>query len=358
MGSQIGPNREGETDIRFTVLGLFEDTLDTERALVALRRAKRNPADISILLRDRDAEPGSITAGAVPRAVNDNTLSAVGAWLVGLAELVLKDGGSYLVAGPIGAAISAAPEAIRTTPTITAEEQLLEGDEGPKENHLGSTLLYFGFSEEEARYISHRISAGDAVVALTTPEPDLLRATRSLFADSDAVHVGQAQTNEQIFRDVQGILTRPAKATSEIVIADAVDPFLDYCLLKRPPRWVSEICAAPAIDSQGSEIGNIEEMLGLPGEERDDDRLRQTLRYVVVSYGRILGLGKRRVAIPRDLIDLDRRPLEVRAPLHTVRRAPAYDPNSPFSRKEEQAIFDHFGAEPYWAGRSAKPSPA
>src|SRR5262245_55695407 len=257
-----GPNREGATDIRYTVLGLFEDTLDTERALVALRRAKRDPADISILLRDRDADPGSVTAGAVPRAVSDNTLSAVGAWLVGLAELVLRDSGSYLVAGPIGAAVAAVPEAIHNS--AETNELALEEDENPRDNHIGSTLLYFGFSEEEARYLAHRIIAGDSVVALTTKEPALLRSTRSLFADCDAIHVGQAQTSEQVFRGAQSILAKPAKASSEIVIADAVDPFLDYCQLKRPPKWVSEVCAAPAIDIDGNELGTIEEILGLP----------------------------------------------------------------------------------------------
>jgi len=349
--------REGGTDIRYTVLGLFEDTLDTERALVALRQAKRDPTDISILLRDRDADPGSVTAGAVPRAVNDNTLSAVGAWLVGLAELVLRDGHSYLVAGPIGAAVSAAPEAMQAT-FDDRDEQLLEVEDAAHENHIGSNLLYFGFSEEEARYIAHRVAAGDSVVALTMNDPDLLRSTRSLFADCDAIHVGQAQTSDRVFRGAQSILARPAKASSEIVIADAVDPFLDYCKLNRPPKWVSEVCEAPAIDSDGNEVGTIEQILGLPGEERDDERLRQTLRYAVVSYGRVLGLGKRRVAIPRDLVDIDRRPLEIRVPVHTVRRAPDFDPNSPFSRREEQAIFDHFGAEPYWSGRAAKPSVA
>ncbi|MFL5760742.1 MAG: hypothetical protein ACJ789_13525 [Thermomicrobiales bacterium] len=357
MGAMDASSREGVSAIRFTVLGLFEDTLDMERALIALRRAKRSPAEISILLRDRDAESDTVTGGAVPRAVSGHTLDAVGAWLVGLVELVLRDGGTYLVAGPIGAAVAAPEPHHGSTDTGEAKRALADAN-GHPDHKLARTLVYFGFSEEEAHYLGHRLNAGDALVALTTLEPELLGSTRRLFAKNDAVHIGQTQTNEQVFRDVQRILRRPAKTTSEIVISDAVDPFLDYCQLENPPNWVSTICQGPIIDEDGAEIGVVDGLLGLPGDDWDDDRLRQDLRYAVVRFGRVLGIGRRRTAIPSDLINLERRPLGVQAPVALVHRAPAYDPDSPFSRREEEAIFAHFGAKPYWSTQSAKASPA
>jgi hypothetical protein len=358
MGVTGGTAREGSGHLRFTVLGLFEDTLDMERALIALRRAKRNPSEISVLLRDRDAEAHVVTAGAVPRAVSQHALDAVGSWLVGLAELVLADRGAFLVAGPIGAALASAPD-IAEGSTRSEEDQFTNVEPGAPDPNLAQTLMYLGFSQEEANYLAHRLESGDAVVALTTHEPDLLRETRRLFADCDAVHIGQAQTDDEVFRDVQTKLARPAKAAKgEIVVADAVDPFVDYCQMKRSPRWVTELCGVPVLDNQGTEIGVVDEILGLLGEERDDDHLRQNVRYVVIRFGRVLGIGRRRAAIPKDLIDLDKSPLEVQAPAGMIHRAPAYNPESPFSRSEEEVIFSYFGAQPYWAGRSAKPSPA
>jgi hypothetical protein len=358
MGASGGTAREGSGHLRFTVLGLFEDTLDMERALIALRRTKRNPSEISVLLRDRDAEAHVVTAGAVPRAVSQHTLDAVGSWLVGLAELVLADRGTFLVAGPIGAALASAPD-IAERSMRSEDDQDANVELGAPDRNLAQTLVYFGFSQEEANYLAHRLQSGDAVVALTTHEPELLRETRRLFAGCDAVHIGQAQTDEQVFRDVQTKLARPAKAAKgEIVVADAVDPFVDYCQMKRPPRWVTELCGVPVLDNQGTEIGVVDEILGLLGEERDDEHLRQNVRYLVIRFGRVLGIVRRRAAIPKDLIDLDKSPLKVQAPAAMIHRAPAYNPESPFSRSEEEVIFSYFGAQPYWAGRSAKPSPA
>jgi hypothetical protein len=358
MGATGGTVREGSSHLRFTVLGLFEDTLDMERALIALRRAKRSPSEISVLLRDRDAEAHVVTAGAVSRAVSEHTLEAVGGWLIGLAELILADRGTFLVAGPIGAALASAPD-IAERATNSNDDQPANLEPGAPDQNLAQTLVYFGFSQEEANYLAHRLDSGDAVVALTTHEPNLLRETRRLFANCDAVHIGQAQTEERVFRDAQIKLARPAKAAkSEIVVTDAVDPFVDYCRMKRPPRWVSELCGSTVLDDSGTEIGFVDEILGLLGEERDDEHLRQNVRYVVIRFGRVLGIGRRRAAIPKDLINLDKSPLEVQAPAGMIHRAPAYNPESPFSRSEEEVIFSYFGAQPYWAGRSAKPSPA
>jgi hypothetical protein len=342
--------------VLFTALGLFEDTLDMEKALIALRRQKREPSEISVLLRDRDAESDTVTGGAVPRAVSEHTLDAVGGWLVGLAELVLQDGLNYLVAGPIGAAVAAAPDLNRADD----DSEIRTGDGAGAEDSegaLAAALAQFGFSREESDYLAHRLNAGDAIVALTTKDPDLLRKTRRLFADCDAVHIGQAQTDARVFRDAQRILSRPTKASAkEVIVADAVDPFLDVCALKIPPRWARTVCGSRIVDSKGVEVGLVEAILAMPGEEIDDERLRQTARYVVISSHRVLGLGRRRVAVPSDLVDLDRSPPEVRVPASEVHRAPAYNPNAPFSRREEETIFAHFGAKPYWSGSSAEGS--
>jgi hypothetical protein len=160
--------------------------------------------------------------------------------------------------------------------------------------------------------------------------------------------------DETAYRAVQRQLARPAKAaSSEIVVADAVDPFLNLCELDRPPRWAKSICGAKIVDEAGTEVGEIAGLLALPVDEPNDEKLLHSVRYLVVKYGRVLKLGRRRVAVPKDIVDLEKKPPVINALGAVVHRAPAYDPEVPFSRREEEAIFDHFGAQPYWKSRRA-----
>jgi hypothetical protein len=337
---------------RFTVLGLFEDTLDMERALIAIRRAGRPAEEISVVLRDQGAEANVKEGGAVSRAVSAHTLDAVGGWLVGLAELVLPDRETFLVAGPLGAAVADAPNRRQAAERNIKSSRSHEHDLSVEGHDLADCLAYFGFSTEESHYLAHRLNAGDAIVGLTTRDANSLRATRRLFADCDAVHIGQAQMAESAYREVRRLLSRPTKAAAgEIVVADAVDPFLNLCTLDRPPKWVKSVCGAQVVDKDGVLVGAIAEILAMPIEEPNDERLLESVRYVVVSFGRVLKLGRRRVAVPKELVDLEQGLPVIRTPASVVHRAPAYNPESPFSRREEESIFAHFGAQPYWKTR-------
>ncbi|HKG26032.1 MAG TPA: hypothetical protein VKB09_10320, partial [Thermomicrobiales bacterium] len=96
------------TASRYTVLGLFDDHIDAEQTLVALRRDDRPAEQVSVLVRDRaaDAGAGPERHGEVARAVVANALNAVSGWLLGLAALIVPESGTYLVAGPIGAVLT------------------------------------------------------------------------------------------------------------------------------------------------------------------------------------------------------------------------------------------------------------
>ena len=73
------------------------------------------------------------------------------------------------------------------------------------------------------------------------------------------------------------------------------------------------------------------------------------VRYVVVGFGGVLGLGRHHVAVPADQIALDTPPLRVNIDRDVLHRAPPYDPDAPFSLREEQAVCAYFGTKPYWA---------
>src|SRR5215211_7917213 len=93
---QTTPTDRVETS-RFTVLGLFDDTIDAEQTLVALRREERPAEQVSVLVRDRAADAGSGPErhGEVARAVVANALSTVSGWLLGLAALIVPESGTY-----------------------------------------------------------------------------------------------------------------------------------------------------------------------------------------------------------------------------------------------------------------------
>src|SRR5215210_70772 len=96
--TEVRPETSDRQDAsRFTVLGLFDDTIDAEQTLLAMRREERPAEQVSVLVRDRAADAGSGPErhGEVARAVVANALSAVSGWLLGLAALIVPENGTY-----------------------------------------------------------------------------------------------------------------------------------------------------------------------------------------------------------------------------------------------------------------------
>lgn len=348
--AQIGVNKtERQEMARFTVVGLFDDAIDAEHTLVALRRADRPAEQVSVLVRDRAADAGSGPErhGEVARAVVANALSAVSGWLLGLASLIVPDNGTYLVAGPIGAALAG----VRTFEEHT-RQRTGEGDEEeqpePRElgiGGLGHTLTEFGFRPDEATYLQSRLAAGSALIAVTSSDPHQLQATRRLFADYSAVHIGQAQTGEIVLQEAEELLAAaPEEANSgDVVVADAVAPLHRLCSGGHHDSLGLRVCGASVVDSVGEETGDLEDLLAdAPASEEP------RIRYAVVGFGGLLGLGRRRTAVPADQIDLRSDPVRLSITKDVLRRAPAYDPDIPFSRREEMAVNAYFGTTPYW----------
>ncbi len=118
---------------RSTVVALFDDNIDAEHAMIALRKSERRPEQVSLIVRDRagEREGEADRPGAITRALVDSALDGVGDWLQGLASLVVPEHGRFLVAGPMGAALasisatsndtlSGGERATRSGPPVTA----------------------------------------------------------------------------------------------------------------------------------------------------------------------------------------------------------------------------------------------
>lgn len=334
---------------RFTVLGLFDDTIDAEQTLVALRREERPAEQVSVLVRDRAADAGSGPErhGEVARAVVANALNAVSGWLLGLAALIVPENGTYLVAGPIGAALAGVgtiDEHIRQRSQDDAGNDPTGVTDLPA-GGLKRTLTEFGFRSDEATYLQSRLAAGSALIAVTASDPNQLQATRRLFADHSAVHIGQAQTGESIVAEAQELLAAAPEDSSsgDLVVADAVAPLIHLCAAAiDTPR--PRTCGARVVDHHGEDVGDLEELFAdsMPGSEPP------TVRYALVGFGGLLGILRHRIAVPVEQIDLQTDPVRLAVSKDVLRRAPTYNPDIPFSRREEMAINAYFGTTPYW----------
>jgi hypothetical protein len=278
-------------------------------------------------------------------------LSAVSGWLLGLAALIVPDSGTYLVAGPIGVALAG----VRTIETHHRE---LAGSNGRDEDEaagvsLGSLrqiLTEFGFRSDEAAYLQNRLAAGSVLVAVTTADQNQLRSIRRMFADYSAVHIGQAQTGDLIASEVSELLAAPPEEveSGDVVVTDAVAPLIRLCSgSDRDVPWPA-ICGAQMVDVFNQEVGEVEDLLADNG---GGPHHNPEIRYVIVQFGGFFGVGRHRIAVPADQVDLRGYPLRLAVSREVLRRAPAHDPKLPFSRREEMAINAYFGSTPYWLKR-------
>ena len=331
-----------------TVVGLYEDKIDAEQALEALRKSANAPGSVSLLMRDKvaDGKKSADRPGAVASALVANALESVGGWLNGLAELIVPERGTFVVAGPIGAALAGIRAA--DIDALLADE--VEADQGSGGIHR--TLREFGFAHDEATYLESRLTAGVTLLAVTTDDRTALQTTRRTFADQNAVYIGMARTDSGILSEAVALLNAPPESSSggDVVVTDAVAPLRRHTD-NEGSSTVAVLHHREVVDAGDEEVGSIEEVIveAVPsatttGGEDDKD----VVRYLVIAFGGLFGLGRHQVAVPADLTDLTISPIRLSITKEVLERAPRFDHDGPFSRREERAICAYFGTTPYW----------
>src|SRR6478735_9465739 len=197
MSSSVALRGEqnGEGAMR-TVIGLFEDTIDAQRALGALRKAEYQPDQISFIVRDETGEQSldEDGPGAVARAVIASALETVGSWLQGLAELIVPNRGAFLVSGPLGAAVTSA-QITELSPAARQEPAAASGGDG---RMLRDAFDRFGFSEDESGYLERRLVAGNMLVAVTFGGDDDQLSVQTVLAAHEAVHIVAAESEQWV----------------------------------------------------------------------------------------------------------------------------------------------------------------
>ena len=333
-----------------TVVALFEDIIDAERALVELRKAEPTPAQVSLVLHDTtdDDAAEEDQTGAVARSLVANELDAVGDWLRGLSSVIIPECGAFLVAGPIGAVLTG----ISTAEIEADADANAAANVDHRAESITHTLTDFGFSDGEASYIDHRMQAGSILVGVTSGDETTLQVARRVYASHAAVYIGQTRTAAAVFDEATALLAIPPEMASgdAVTVTDAVAP-LQRLSAGGGTAEAAALRNQEVVDSRGRPAGTVEDVLievrdpdGPSGPEPE----RQIIRYLIIGFGGLLGLGRHHVAVPVELVDAGGGPVRLRIDQNVLKHTPPYDDDAPFSRREELALLAFFGLQPYW----------
>lgn len=343
-----------------TIIALFDDIIDAEHALTALRKSDQPSEGISVILRERvlDPDPTVQYQTVLSRVIASSALDAVGSWLQGLASLILPDRASYLVAGPIGAVLATIKDA---RPAANEEGAVIGAADSSRQ--LSRALTAFGFSQDESHYLEERVVAGSPLIAVTSGSADKLRAAHKTFSAFDAVHVGLARTESSIHQTATRLLVTGPDGGGSVVIADAIAPLRR---LTSDGGWRNhsiDLRGRQAISIDGEMLATIVDVLfetrltpeGESMSRSAADRRSVIIRYVLVSFGGVLGMGKSRVAIPAPLADTTGWQVRIETTREELRAAPRFDNLAPLSRQDEVTICSYFDVPLYWLDNHDRP---
>lgn len=337
----------------YTLMALFDDTIDAETSLTALRRARQQPSEISVIFRERVIDPQlqEPHRTVLSDVVAKSALDVVGSWLQGLASLVLPDRATYLAAGPIGAILATLRDSRQHPEEIENESSPLRT---LPTRQLTRTFQAFGFERDESAYVEQRIVAGAPLIAVTSESIESLRTVHRIISQNTPVYIGLTRTESSILSQAEKLLTTGPRGTGAVVIADVISPLRH---LRNEPSLVHgqrDIRDRIVRSVYGEIIGRVEDVLFepepiSPPEEMlhpgiSDEHL--LLRYVVIHTSR--RLGRRRIAVPGERISITPEGLIVAATHEDLVSGPRYDNDAQLSRQEEATIRRHYGEPFYW----------
>ncbi|HWV23057.1 MAG TPA: PRC-barrel domain-containing protein [Thermomicrobiales bacterium] len=337
----------------YTVMVLFDDSIDAENTLNSLRRRRQPAADISVIFREKVLDPDTSTPyrAVLSDVVAKSALDVVGSWLQGLSSLILPDRATYLAAGPIGAILA------------TLRETRQHADEAGEDasplrqlptRQLTRTFQAFGFERDEATYVEQRVVAGSPLIAVTSDTVEHLRTAHEIFSQNQPVYIGLTRTDASIASQASRLLTTGPRGTGAVVIADTVSPLVHLTSEAALHQGPKDLRARIAKSQYGEAIGRVEDVLFEPEPESpppdllfgDISDTSLLIRYLVIRVGR--GLGRQRIAIPSERIAISSDGVVVAVTHEELVSAPRYIADPQLSRQEEATIRRHFSAPFYW----------
>ncbi|MGI8587493.1 MAG: DUF2382 domain-containing protein [Chloroflexia bacterium] len=188
---------------RETVVGVFNDQARAERAIEDLKAAGYSPADIGILMQNKEgaadlaASTGTKAGeGAATGATAGGLLGALGGLLVGLGALAIPGIGPVLAAGPLAAALG-------TVVGGTATGAILGAGVGA----LAGALVGLGIPEDEAKVYEDRFRQGRILVTVKSGADRYVEAQQILrnagAEQIDFANAGARTANAQMMNQGQ-----------------------------------------------------------------------------------------------------------------------------------------------------------
>lgn len=161
-----------------TVVSLYDDMSDAQRAIEDLQNSGFRREDISLVTRHAEGEEGrvegrdrgdNVAEGAGIGGGVGTVLGGVGGLLVGLGTLAIPGIGPILAAGPLVATLAGAGA-------------------GAIAGGVVGALVGLGIPEEEARYYHEGVRRGGTLVSVTTSDESVERA-RSIMQRYNPVNM-------------------------------------------------------------------------------------------------------------------------------------------------------------------------
>jgi uncharacterized protein YrrD len=342
----------------YTLTALFDDIIDAEQALMQLRRGQQPAAQVSVILRERVLDYNSQTPHrtVLSEVVQRSSLEAASTWLQGLVSLVLPDRATYLAAGPIGMILST----IQESPVVIEDEHDSIGERPAPTRQLTRTLQAFGFNRDEATYVEQRVVVGSPLIAATSEDVETLRGVHRIFSHNTPVYLGLARTDRSVFSRAARLVTTGPRGSGSVVIADAVSPLVHLANTQTLANTERDLRGRIAHSQYGEIMGRVTDVLYEPEPDTVPSSLavpgvsddQYLLRYIIVRLGGRLGLGRQRIAIPAERVNLESNDVVIRITHEEMVAAPRFDGSSTLSRQDEAAIRRHFDEPFYWIGNN------
>jgi hypothetical protein len=363
---QVGSTTPSAEDpaLMHTVIALFDDIIDAEHALSALRKSDQPSEQISVILRERvlSENPSIRHQTILSRVVASSALEAVGGWLQGLASLILPDRASYLVAGPIGAVLATIRE---SRPSSNPSRQT--PDKRPSRDtsrQLALALAAFGFSQEESQYLEQRVVAGSPLIGITSADARTLRSAHGAFSTHTAVHLGLARTESSVNRTAARLLLTGPQTGGSVVIADAISPLHRLSESMSMALRRIDFRGREVVSTTGESLGKVSDVLferripDDPGAASTSAGHPDIARYLVVRIGGVRRLARQQVAVPTERVaEVTSSRIVLSVAKQVVQEAPRFDELTPMSRQDEVLICTHFDVPQYWIhDQPAKPT--
>lgn len=189
-----------------TLLGVFSNRLNAEKAISELEAQGFNPKDISLIMKGHGfPSGGSVAEGAATGVATGGVVGGLTGLLLGVGAISIPGIGALLIAGPLAAALGLT--GIVATTVSGALTGALAGG-------LVGALVGLGIPEEEARTYESRIRGGGILVAvpvLLEEEAKVRRIFRDFGADMIRIISSSDREREVYNENYEGYEPRPGE---------------------------------------------------------------------------------------------------------------------------------------------------